>query len=44
VPKDVQEVFIYTMAHRVQAAPGQEGDTQQILNALLGKVRAPKIR
>ena len=44
VPKDVQEVFSYTMAHRVQAAPGQEGDVQQILNNMLGKVRAPKIR
>ena len=44
VPKDVQEVFSYTMAHRVQAAPGQEGDVQQILNNLMGKVRAPKIR
>ncbi len=44
VPKDVQEVFSYTMAHRVQVAPGQEGDVQQILSTLLGKVRAPKIR
>lgn len=44
VPKDVQEVFLYTMSHRVQTAPGQEGDVRQILTALLGKVRAPKIR
>ena len=44
VPKDVQEVFPYTMGHRVQPVPGREGDTQQILQTLLGKVRAPKIR
>ena len=44
VPKDVQEVFPYTMSHRVQAVPGREGDVRQILQTLLSKVRAPKIR
>lgn len=43
VPKDVQEVFVQTVAHRVQAAPGQDADTQQILQELLGKVRAPRL-
>ena len=43
VPKDVQEVFAQAVAHRVQAAPGQDGDTQQILQELLGKVRSPKL-
>ncbi len=44
VPKDVQEVFVLTSAHRVQLAPDQEGDTAQILTALMGKVRAPRLR
>ena len=44
VPKDVQEVFLHTMAHRVQAVPGREADVEQILENLLSKVRAPKIR
>lgn len=44
VPKDVQEVFLYTMEHRVEAAPDQSGDVNQILNTLLSKVRAPKLR
>ena len=44
VPKDVQEVFSVTVAHRVQVAPGVEETAEQLLRALLGKVRAPKIR
>ena len=44
VPKDVQEVFLYTVAHRVQLAPdGQEQDAKQVLKNLLGKVRPPKL-
>ena len=44
VPKDVQESFIYTVAHRVQSAPGQEADAQQVLRAIMAKVRAPRLR
>ena len=44
VPRDVQEVFTCTVAHRVQAAPGQSESAEQILWELLGKVRAPKLR
>ena len=44
VPKDVQEVFLYTVAHRVQLAPdGQGQDAKQVLKNLLGKVRPPKL-
>ena len=44
VHKDVQEVFPYTLSHRVQAAPGQQEDTRQLLHTLMGKVRAPRLR
>ena len=44
VPKDVQEVFLHTMEHRVEAAPDQDGDVSKILTTLLSKVRAPKLR
>ena len=44
VPKDVQESFIYTVAHRVQTAPGHEADAQQVLRAIMAKVRAPRLR
>ena len=44
VPKDVQEVFTHTVAHRVQTAPGQETDARQVLRTIMGKVRAPKLR
>ena len=44
VPKDVQEVFVHTLAHRVQPAPGQEAPVPQLLKELLSKVRAPKLR
>ena len=43
VPKDVQEVFVLTTAHRVQPAPDQEGNTAQILKNLMGRIRAPKL-
>ena len=45
VPRDVQEVFACTVAHRVQVAPdSRETDTQKILQGVLEKVRAPKLR
>ena len=44
VPKDVQEVFLYTMGHRVEVAPDQDADTDKVLKTLLGKIRAPKLR
>ena len=44
VPKDVQEVFPYTLGHRVQPAPDQEADAQSLLRTIMGKVRAPKLR
>lgn len=44
VPGDVQEVFLYTMEHRVEAAPDQDADAGKVLKALLGKIRAPKLR
>ena len=43
VPKDVQEVFPHAVAHRVQPAPGQEGDSAEVLRSLIGKVRAPRV-
>ena len=44
VPKDVQEVFVITVAHRVHPAPGVQESTEEILEDLLTKVRAPKLR
>ena len=47
VPKDVQEVFICTVAHRLQIsakAESQSMDAAQVLAFLLSKVRAPKLR
>ncbi len=44
VPKDVQEVFLPTLTHRVQPAPGQDTPADQLLSNLMGKVRAPKLR
>ncbi len=43
VPKDVQEVFPYAVAHRVQAAPGQDETPDRILRSIMAKVRAPKL-
>ena len=43
VPKDVQEAFLHTLAHRVQPAPGEDASTHQLLQNMMGKVRAPKL-
>lgn len=44
VPKDVQEVFVHAVAHRVQPAPGQDESAETLLTALLAKVHPPKLR
>ena len=44
VPKDVQEVFVHAVAHRVQPAPGQDEPAETLLTALLAKVHPPKLR
>lgn len=47
VPKDVQEVFAYTVAHRLLLSPRAEGgdiSARQILTQILDKVSAPKLR
>ena len=44
VPKDVQEVFLHTLEHRVQPAPGQDAPVSQLLSDLMRKVRPPKLR
>lgn len=44
IPKDVQEVFLRVMEHRVQPAPGQNASTQELLSALMSKIRPPKLR
>lgn len=44
VPKDVQEVFVHAVAHRVQPAPGQDEPAEALLTALLAKVHPPKLR
>ena len=46
VPKDVQESFLTTIAHRLQLsaeADGQGMDMEQVLKNILGKVPAPKL-
>ena len=43
IPKDVQEVFISTVAHRVHTAPGNE-DAEALLQELMGKIHPPKLR
>ena len=43
IPKDVQEVFISTVAHRVHAAPGNE-NAEELLRELMGTVQPPKLR
>ncbi len=42
-PKDVQEVFVITVAHRVHTAPGVQGGAEEHLQTLLTKVAAPKL-
>ena len=47
VPKDVQEVLIPTLSHRLQlshVAQNEGMTTQDVLQQILGKVRAPKLR
>lgn len=47
VPKDVQEVFQPTLAHRLILTPraeGQEKQAQQVLSQILSQVPAPKLR
>ena len=44
VPKDVQEVFVHTVAHRLAPAPGgAEQDTRVLAKQILEKVRPPKL-
>lgn len=47
VPKDVQEVLLSTVTHRLEVslkADSQGMDARQVLQSLMGKVRAPKLR
>ena len=47
VPKDVQEVLIPTLSHRLQlshVAQNESMTAQDVLQQILGKVRAPRLR
>ena len=47
IPKDVQEAFSATQAHRLEMAPGAIGQgmtPQAILEHILANVPAPKLR
>lgn len=44
VPKDVQEVFVRVLEHRVQPAPGQDAPAEDLLKDLMGNIRPPKLR
>ena len=44
VPKDVQEVFVPVLEHRVQPAPGQDAPARELLTALMREIRPPKLR
>ena len=47
VPRDVQEVYIPAVAHRLRLSPRAEGmglGAKQVLSQLLGTVDAPKVR
>ncbi len=45
VPRDVQEVYVNTVAHRVEVADVQQGlREEQILSEILQNVNAPKLR
>ncbi len=44
IPRDVQEVASVTLAHRLQAAPGEEHTEAEVLDLLLSKIPAPKLR
>ena len=43
IPKDIQEVFVQAVAHRVQLAPGQESSPKQLLTSLMSAIRPPKL-
>ena len=47
VPKDVQEVFLPTVAHRLLLSPKAEGQNisaQRALQEILSRVPAPRLR
>ena len=44
VPRDVQEVLSVTVSHRLQAVPGEDTSPEDVLDLLLRKVPAPKMR
>ena len=47
VPEDVQSVFATTIAHRLQLSPKADGqglDIDQVIDALMSKIHAPKLR
>ena len=47
VPKDVQEVFSHTVAHRLLLSPKAEGmglTPEQILSQIISRVSTPKLR
>ena len=45
IPKDVQEVFVQTVAHRLErSAKAGEQEVEDILRAILQSVPAPKLR
>ena len=43
VPKDVQEAFPKTLAHRIQPVPGQEATAEALLAEILRKTKAPRL-
>ena len=44
IPKDVQEVFPRTLAHRIQTVPGQEESAETVLDGILRHTKAPRLR
>ena len=44
VPKDVQEAFPRTLAHRILPIPGQDGTVEELLGSILRKTKAPRLR
>ena len=47
IPKDVQEVFIHTVAHRLLLSPKAEGQglsSRQVLGQILQSISTPKLR
>ena len=44
VPKDVQEAFPRTLAHRIQPIPGQDGMVGELLSGILRTTKAPRLR